>query len=113
MRSGEETGLPLAINRSRPWKRTAGETNEGIQVRFTQKDSTVYAMLLRQPKTPTITLKSLSLKTGSQIYLLGHGEQLVWSRSEASQCWLCYLPAYDCEGLGSNCLHGRPTFSRS
>jgi alpha-L-fucosidase len=69
-----------AIYDTRPWKRAAGETNEGIQVRFTRKDSTVYAMLLGQPKTPTITLKSLSLKTGSQIYLLGHDKPLVWSQ---------------------------------
>src|SRR6266568_8972169 len=44
------------------------------------KDSTVYAMLLGQPKTPTITLKSLSLTPGSQIYLLGQDKPLVWSQ---------------------------------
>jgi alpha-L-fucosidase len=69
-----------AIYGTRPWKRAAGETNEGIKVRFTQRDSTVYAMLLGQPKTPTITLKSLSLKAGAQIYLLGHDKPLVWSQ---------------------------------
>jgi hypothetical protein len=37
-------------------------------------------MLLGRPKIATITLKSLSLKTGSQIYLLGHDEPLVWSQ---------------------------------
>jgi len=69
-----------AIYGTYPWKRAAGETNKGIKVRFTQKDSTVYAMLLGQPKTPKITLKSLSLKAGSQIYLLGHDKPLVWSQ---------------------------------
>jgi alpha-L-fucosidase len=69
-----------AIYGTHPWKRAAGETNEGIKVRFTQKDSTVYAMLLGQPKTRTITLKSLSLKAGSQIYLLGQDEPLIWSQ---------------------------------
>jgi len=48
-------------------KRAAGETAEGIPVRFTEKDSAVYATLLGQPKTTGITLKSLSLKVGSQI----------------------------------------------
>src|SRR5207245_76147 len=69
-----------AIYGTHPWKRAAGETSGGIKVRFTQKDSTVYAMLLGQPKTPTITLKSLSLKTGSQIYVLGNSKPLVWSQ---------------------------------
>ena len=34
-----------AIYDSQPWKRAVGETAEGIPVRFTQKDSAVYATL--------------------------------------------------------------------
>ena len=63
-----------------PWKRADGETAEGIPVRFTEKDSAVYAILLGQPKTAGITLKSLSLKVGSQIYLLGLATPLNWSQ---------------------------------
>jgi alpha-L-fucosidase len=69
-----------AIYATHPWKRATDETAEGISVRFTQKDSAVYATLLGQPKTSTITLRSLSPKTGSQIYLLGRSEALVWSQ---------------------------------
>ena len=69
-----------AIYGTHPWKRADGETSEGIHVRFTQKNSALYATLLGQPKTATITLKSLSLKTGSQVYLLGHAKPLAWSQ---------------------------------
>ena len=38
-----------AIYGTHHWKPAVGQTSEGIQVRFTQKDSTVYATLLGQP----------------------------------------------------------------
>jgi len=69
-----------AIYATHPWKRAAGETAEGIPVRFTEKGSSVYATLLGQPKTSTVTFKSLSPKAGSQIYLLGQSGSLVWSQ---------------------------------
>ncbi len=69
-----------AIYGTHPWKRAVGETADGISVRFTEKGSTVYATLLRQPKTTTVTLKSLSPKAGSQINLLGESGSLVWSQ---------------------------------
>jgi alpha-L-fucosidase len=69
-----------AIYGSHPWKRAASETAEGIPVRFTQKDPAVYATLLGQPKTTTITLRSLSPKAGSRIYLLGNAKPVAWSQ---------------------------------
>jgi alpha-L-fucosidase len=69
-----------AIYGTHPWKRAVGETADGISVRFTEKGSTVYATLLSQPKTTTVTLKSLSPKAGSQIHLLGQSGSLVWSQ---------------------------------
>src|SRR5260370_27599643 len=69
-----------AIYGTHPWKRAAGETAEGIPVRFTEKASAVYATLLGQTKTTGITLKSLSLKVASQIYLLGQATPLVSSQ---------------------------------
>ncbi len=69
-----------AIYGTHPWKRAVGETADGISVRFTEKGSTVYATLLSQPKTTTVTLKSLSPKAGSQINLLGQSGSLVWSQ---------------------------------
>ena len=69
-----------AIYGTRPWKTAEGETSEGVHLRFTQKDSAVYATLLGRPKTKTITLKSLAPKADTQIYLLGDAEPLVWSQ---------------------------------
>ena len=53
-----------AIYGSQPWKRAVGETADGIKVRFTRKDSTVYATVMGQPKSSAITLKSLSPRLG-------------------------------------------------
>jgi alpha-L-fucosidase len=69
-----------AIYSSHPWRRAMGQTAEGIPVRFTQKETSVYATLLGSPKTGSITLKSLSPQTGSAIYLLGSDEPLSWSQ---------------------------------
>jgi alpha-L-fucosidase len=69
-----------AIYATHPWKRAAGETAEGIPARFTQKDSATYAILLGQPKTATATFKSLSVKPGTKIFLLGNAEPLAWSQ---------------------------------
>jgi alpha-L-fucosidase len=69
-----------AIYGTHPWKQAEGETAEGLRVRFTQTDSALYAILLGKPKTGTVTLKSLSLKQGTQIYLLGEAKPLLWSQ---------------------------------
>jgi alpha-L-fucosidase len=69
-----------AIYGTHPWKRANGETAEGIPIRFTQKDSATYAILLGQPKGPTVTFKSVSVKPGTKIYMLGHTEPLAWSQ---------------------------------
>jgi alpha-L-fucosidase len=72
-----------AIYGSHPWTRATGETAEGIRVRFTQKDTVVYATLLGQPKAANVTLKSLSLQEGSKIYLIGEDKPLVWSKQDS------------------------------
>ena len=40
----------------------------------------MYATLLGTPKTGSVTLKSLTPKAGTQIYLLGEAKPLVWSQ---------------------------------
>lgn len=45
-----------AIFGTRPWKRATGETSGGIPVRFTSKEDSVYAILLGQPTSSSITL---------------------------------------------------------
>jgi alpha-L-fucosidase len=69
-----------AIYGSKPWKRADGESADGIRVRFTQKDSSVYATLLAKPKTNTVTIKSLAPQPGTKISLLGGKGPLDWSQ---------------------------------
>jgi alpha-L-fucosidase len=69
-----------AIYATHPWQRAEGITVENIPVRFTQKDSTVYAILLGVPKSNAITLKSVTLKPNSKLFLLGHADPLTWSQ---------------------------------
>ena len=69
-----------AIYGTHPWTRAEGETAEGIYVRFTQKDSDLYATLMGEPKTSAITLKGISPKAGSQIILLGNDKPLNWAQ---------------------------------
>src|SRR5438445_363097 len=61
-----------AIYGTQPWKRADGVAGDGIRVRFTQKDSSVYAILLAKPKANTVTIKSLSPQPGTKISLLGN-----------------------------------------
>lgn len=71
-----------AIYGTRPWKRATGETAERIPVRFTEKGTTLYALLLGQPSTPSIVFKSLSVHAGAKIYLVGEPKPLAWSQQE-------------------------------
>ena len=67
-----------AIYGTRPWNRAAGDTAEGIPVRYTKADSLVYATLLGEPKTGTVTVKNLTPRASSPIYMLGENEALKW-----------------------------------
>ena len=69
-----------AIYGTHPWKRATGKTEDDLNIRFTQKGSSIYATLLGNPKTQAVTLKSISVKPGSQIHLLGYKKPLTWSQ---------------------------------
>jgi alpha-L-fucosidase len=69
-----------AIYGTQPWKRADGESEDGLKVRFTQKDSSVYAILLGKPKASSVTIKSLSPKPGTKVSLLGGKGSLDWSQ---------------------------------
>lgn len=65
-----------AIYGTRPWERPAGETDDGIPVRFTAKDDAVYAILLGQPTAESISL-SLGVQAAvSDVALLGSSGKL-------------------------------------
>jgi alpha-L-fucosidase len=69
-----------AIYGTHPWTRAEGATAEGIPVRFTQANSSLYVTVMGEPKTHSITLKNLAPKAGSQIDLLGHSQPLQWAQ---------------------------------
>jgi alpha-L-fucosidase len=69
-----------AIYGTHPWKRAEGSTNESIDVRFTQNVNNVFAILLGQPKSSSITIKDLTVAPSSQIKLLGSKAPLKWSQ---------------------------------
>jgi alpha-L-fucosidase len=69
-----------AIYGTHPWKRPAGQTKEGIPVRFTQKESATYAILLGEPHAATVTFKSISVKPDVKIRVVGSKDAVTWSQ---------------------------------
>lgn len=68
-----------ALRRTRPWVEAEGITGEGIEIRFTQADGAVYAVLLDTPPPgSTVTLPGLAtpfaeVAASRRFALLGHG----------------------------------------
>jgi alpha-L-fucosidase len=73
-----------AIYGTTPWTRATGITTDGTEIRFTRKDSVIYAILLGQPKSSSFTITSFSLKHGAKITLLGQARPLAWSIHDSS-----------------------------
>lgn len=69
-----------AIFGSRPWNRAEATTVEGIDVRFTQKDDTLYAFLMDTPTAPTITINDLHVAPDATIRLLGSDADIAWEQ---------------------------------
>jgi alpha-L-fucosidase len=53
-----------------------------LQVRFTQKDDAVYAVLLGEPKGQTVEIKGITAKDGAKLTLLGAGGLLEWKQQK-------------------------------
>jgi len=70
-----------AIYGTHPWKRAEGKTSDGIDVRFTQKKTTLYATLMGELKGSSVTVASLKPKPGTKIQLLGYDKPLQWSQA--------------------------------
>ncbi len=68
-----------AIYGTTPWTRAEGKTAEGVDLRFTRKGSTLYAILLAKPAARTVTLRNVAARPGSAIHLLGSNDALRWS----------------------------------
>jgi alpha-L-fucosidase len=63
-----------AIYATRPWSTAA----DGHQVRYTQNDSTVFAIVLADHLTSTLTIRDLTLPPGSRVGVLNGPTDLAW-----------------------------------
>jgi alpha-L-fucosidase len=66
---------------TRPWKRPAQRLDEGTELRFTQKNKTLYVFFLSTPKNKRITILDCVLAKGAKVTLVGEKkEELRWQR---------------------------------
>ncbi len=73
-----------AIFGTRPWESAIGSTTEGISLRFTQKDDSLYVILMGKLETDEITIENINIKNISQINLLGNEENLNWRMQKSN-----------------------------
>jgi alpha-L-fucosidase len=69
-----------AIYGTRPWHTATAKTADCIDVRFTQKEDAVYAILLGTPQTDRVLIQDLELEAGSKVELLGSGASFSWEQ---------------------------------
>jgi len=72
-----------AIYGSRPWTRAESTTRDGIPVRFTQKPTGLYAMLLGNPRETEICIRDLRIAPTARVRLLGADARLAWRQDGA------------------------------
>jgi len=65
-----------AIFGTRPWLRAEGSTDGGIPVRFTQKQSSLYAILLGKPSRQEVSIDLAPAAADTIVHLLGHDSPL-------------------------------------
>eukprot|EP00565_Helicotheca_tamesis_P005302 CAMPEP_0185732306 /NCGR_PEP_ID=MMETSP1171-20130828/15707_1 /TAXON_ID=374046 /ORGANISM="Helicotheca tamensis, Strain CCMP826" /LENGTH=482 /DNA_ID=CAMNT_0028401753 /DNA_START=96 /DNA_END=1544 /DNA_ORIENTATION=- len=72
-----------AIFDTRPWSRASGETNVGIDVRFTQSQEALNVLLMDTPsKGDKLTVLDLKVASDSRLTLLGGEDYLDWNQEE-------------------------------
>ena len=65
-----------AIYDTTPWKKAAGKSAEGDDLRFTKKGDDLYVTVLGKPKAQTITIADLPTKNGIAIAQVGDNGDL-------------------------------------
>lgn len=70
-----------AIFGTRPWIRAESKTVDNMEIRYTQKENVLYAILLGKLKTNTITIKSLNLEKNAKIQILDNTKDLNWKNN--------------------------------
>ncbi|UCE85989.1 MAG: alpha-L-fucosidase [Deltaproteobacteria bacterium] len=68
-----------AIYGTRPWRRAAGATSEGLGVRFTARGDDVFAIVLDTPNQRQLTLCDVRARPGAVVRRLG-GDRLAWNQ---------------------------------
>ena len=68
----------MAIYGSRPWGPGESATEDGIEVRFTTRGMTTYAILLGTPAGRTIVLPSLRLLPYAGLRIIGSIGYVAW-----------------------------------
>ncbi len=63
-----------AIFGTRPWTKASGQTDNGIDLRFTRKGETLYVILLSRPGGDKVAIKGVAPAEGAQVNMLGAGE---------------------------------------
>ncbi|MHA1147487.1 MAG: alpha-L-fucosidase [Promethearchaeota archaeon] len=69
-----------AIFGTRPWSRAEAITIDDLQVRFTQRNEFLYAILLGKSVDQKIIIKNLKICPYADIYLLGYEKKLLWEQ---------------------------------
>ncbi len=69
-----------AIFGTRPWDHAESITTEGISIRYTQKEESLYVFILEKPKSKEIIIISLHIHSNAKITLLGNDETLTWTQ---------------------------------
>jgi alpha-L-fucosidase len=72
-----------AIYGTHPWKRAEGTTAEGVSVRFTKKNNSLFAILLGDVSGSSVTLKAITAEPGAKVHVLGNDQPLQWSQEGA------------------------------
>lgn len=84
----ESLGKWLAVNGdgifdTRPWTRAEGTTENGVSVRFTQKEGQLFALILGPLSPPQVVIRDLALQEQATVTLLGSDQPLRWQQAGA------------------------------
>ena len=69
-----------AIYGTRPWIRAEGKTLDNFEVRYTQKEGALFAIMLDKPKSDRTTIRSLKVNDKTTIHILGYEPTLEWNQ---------------------------------